>query len=228
MSNNSELLIPNDVIRDPNLSSEEFSVYAVLIRLYFSKKEEVNPIQVNHKRISERLGIPKNETLKKYINGLYEKELILNKVDALPRKGLIGITLNESRLPVKGSNITFTQTTESIVSSECVSQIKMKGIRLYFYLKSYMDTRHTPSFAYPSMDRISAETGIAKNTIRKHLSLMKNKRFIDIQHSDKQSSKESYYGEYDQVITTGYQNKYFLYDHHIDEYARKNSVLSCG
>ncbi|MEH7760106.1 hypothetical protein V7417_05235 [Bacillus pumilus] len=225
MSNNSELLIANDVIRDPNLSSEEFSVYAVLVRVYFSKKEKVNPIQVNHKRISERLGIPKNETLKKYINGLYEKELILNKVDALPRKGLIDITLNETRLPIKGSGIPFTQVTESVLSSECVAQIKMKGIRLYFYLKSYMDTRHTPSFAYPGMDRISAETGVAKNTIRKHLSLMKNKRFIDIQHSDKQSSKESYYGEDDQVITTGYQNKYFLYDHLIDEYSRKNSVL---
>ncbi|MDO8226436.1 hypothetical protein [Bacillus cabrialesii] len=214
--------VPIEIVRNPKITCEEFVLLSLLLRAYYQNKKRINPFKVNYRVLKDRLNISKNETFKEHMNGLHKNGLINDEITILPRRGILEVQLSDKAITEQNKKEPFVQVTENIINQAVIQEIKPKGVRLFYYYKSYLDIRKTEPFAYPGFERIMSETGLSDNTVRKHNKIMQKNKFIKVINSSKQISNLNY-GEDYELITEGFQNKYYLFENKIDNYAHKKN-----
>ena len=222
MNNIFKVQVPTEIVRNPEITCEEFALLSLLLRAYYQNKKRINPFKVNYRVLKDRLNISKNETFKEHLNGLHKNGLLNDEITILPRRGILEVKLADKAITEQNKKVPFVQVTENIINQAVIQEIKSKGVRLFYYYKSYLDLRKTEPFAYPGFERIMSETGLSDNTVRKHNKIMQKNKFIKVINSSKQISS-NYYGADNELVTEGFQNKYYLYEEKIDKYAQKKN-----
>jgi hypothetical protein len=200
MSNIRHVQIPNQVIRNPNVSSLEFMIITKFKELeYENSSSEFFIHSKSHLKDVFRLN--DNRTIKKSLNNIYE-EGYLSKPVTIDSHSIGKVILNNELLKVKSN---FTQVYMSIM--KYYDSIGANGVRLLFYYESYINRKITNNqFCYASIKTISAETGLNSKTIIKYNEILKKQKLL---HIDKHKLGTEYrYDENDKVIFSKFNNHY--------------------
>lgn len=182
-----KIQVASEVIKNSKLTHESFLIYCKLIQHFYVNKGESNSILIDHKKFMYFSNIKSNQTFKKCINQLYEYGLIENKIDKLPRTGLVEVILNSIYLSTK-KDFSFAQLPYFILDRCVINSIGLEGIRLLYYFKSYIN--NGMQFCFSSRETIAREIGSNPKTIDKYIKLLKDYKFIKISKHDLQSTGE--------------------------------------
>jgi len=204
-----KIQIASEVIKNPKLTHESFLVYCKLIQHYYVNKGKTNIIQIDHKKFMYFSNIKSNQTFKKCINQLYEFELVENKIDTLPRVGLIRIALNKKYL-CKIKNFSFAQLPYKFLDKCVIDTIGSEGFRLMYYFKSYINNGR--EFCFSSRETIAKEIGSNPKTIDKYIRLLKKHKFIKIDRHQIEDTGRYITNEFgkEKVEFRKYNNHYHL------------------
>ncbi|WP_048896732.1 hypothetical protein [Priestia filamentosa] len=204
-----KIQMPNSVIRDSEFSSASFYVLAKFIQRFYVQKQSTTTFQLDHKQFMYYAGIKSNQGFKKILNELYERGVIKNKIDTLPRKELLTIEFNAEWCDEQGKP--FAQLPYTILSKELLDLIGYQGVRLLFYFRSYIrNTAH--HFCFTSQETIATETDMTENTITKYTKILKDNKLIRV---SKHVLTATYSYEEDEFNNSKmefkkYNNHYFL------------------
>lgn len=192
--------IPNGLIRDPNLSSLEFVLLVKFKLLQYINHSDKFPIN-RKEHIKEPFGIADNRTIKKSLDNLLELEYIRDKI-IIDSHSIGEVHLNSGLLNLKKN---YTCIYGSLL--RLVPLIDCTGVRLISYYESYINRTTTINqFCYTSIETITNETGLAKNTIIKYNKLLSDKGFISVD-KHKLGTEYKYDGK-DKIIFSKYNNHY--------------------
>lgn len=206
-TNTFKIQIASEVVRDANLSDTEFVLYAKLVQLYHrtGKHEE---FQIKEfKKLMNYLNIDDNRTFKKTWNKLYKRGLILNEIVNLPKKNPLVVRINAEYIPKKNENpIKFTQLPHYLLDKYVLQNIGETGVRILYYLESYIDRSKGEELAYPSQERIADETNNSRTTVSKYIDMMEQMKILEIQKFKYEGTGEHNEDGIEAFIK--YQNKY--------------------
>lgn len=191
----SYIQINNEIIRNPNISSSAFVLYAMLKYLYYKKS-----IIIYKEKLLEKLNWESNKKLKKYLLELYDRKLINEKYNSLPKFKPLTLTIDNIN-----SKNGFTQL-PSILLTNKITIMGDYGIRLLFYYESYINRRSNKNlFAYCSQEIIYKDTGISNKTIIKYNEILQENRLISIDKYELEESINKYGYSFNK-----YNNHYFV------------------
>lgn len=200
MSNIRHVQIPNQVIRNPNVSSLEFMIITKFKELEFENSSSEFIIH-SKSHLKDIFDINDNRTIKKSLTKIYDEGYLLNPV-SIDSHSVGKVALNNELLKVKSN---FTQVYMNIM--KYYGTIGANGVRLLFYYESYINRKITNNqFCYTSIKTISAETGLNSKTIVKYNEILKKEKLL---HIDKHKLGTDYrYDDNDKVIFSKYNNHY--------------------
>lgn len=153
-----------------------------------------------------KLYITDTRTLKKRLNNLYDNELILNKVDKLPKSKPIIIKLNKDMI----ENKHFSQLNSRLF--DYLEQINDVAFRLAFYYKSHInmnDKDKDRSFCFVGYDTIQQRLKIGSTTLSDANEMLRKSKLVKI---EKHKLEESFYNELDELSFSRYNNHYKIRD----------------
>jgi Helix-turn-helix domain len=210
--------IPTELIRNPNFSSAALYVYAKLIQRFYVFKKKYKKFEIDHRQFMFYAGIKSNKKLKDVLNELYINKLIKNKIENLPRRGMIEIEL-DTFFDSSSKNYYFTQLPVEILHKSILDEVGHQGIRLLFYFKSYIN--NWDEFCYCSYKTIESETDMSENTIIKYCNLLQKKKFIKKQKHCLEWNGEFIPDEFgnEKLNYTKYNNHYQIRYETINKYA---------
>ncbi|WP_332631992.1 hypothetical protein [Halalkalibacter flavus] len=169
-------LLSDEVVRNPNITSKAFVAFAKLCEMYGKRKTET--LEVDHKAFKGYLSISDNRSFKAVLHNLYENNLILNKIETLPRRSALEIQINKEMTPLHNKNM-FTQLDIRLIDKKILDEIGTIGIRLMYYYESRINRLELyKDHAYASIETISNETGFAKETIDKYNKILLKHKLI--------------------------------------------------
>jgi hypothetical protein len=169
-------LLSDEVVRNPNITSKAFVAFAKLCEMYGKRKTDT--LEVDHKAFKGYLSISDNRSFKAILHNLYDNNLILNKIDALPRRSALEIQINKEMTPLHNKNM-FTQLDIRLIDKKILDEIGTYGIRLMYYYESRINRLELyKDHAYASIETISKDTGFAKDTIGKYNEILEKRKLI--------------------------------------------------
>ncbi len=184
--------IQNEIIRSKSIDCVTFYVYCKLIQRYYVEKsrnpeKSSNTVEFNHKKLMQFCDIGDNRRFKKCLDLLYEKKLINTQIKVFPKQGTIQIELNtyfdkkkREKENKKVHQYYFARLPVEILDSRILKIIGHTGIRLLFYYESYTRNNVLEAFAFTSLDTISKETGLSRNTIIKYNEILRKSKLLRI------------------------------------------------
>lgn len=204
--------IASEVVRDNTVNDAEFVLYAKLVQLYqrSGKKDEY---EVDYRQLMYFLDIGDNRTLKKCLNKLFNRGLILNEIRNLPKKQPLKIKINPEYIPSKDKSIKFTQLPHVILDLYIIKNIAYTGIRILYYLESYIDRSKQydiEQVAYPSEELIGKDTGNSRTTIVKYIQILEKEKLIKIERNYLHPKADDGYIDDDVQLFIKYNNKYWV------------------
>ncbi|MBT2759871.1 hypothetical protein [Paenibacillus sp. ISL-20] len=159
--------VPNNVVRDGNLSSIDFCVFMRLLFLLFITNSK-DTIEVDIAKFKRVLNINDNRTLKSSIERLRKLGYICNNVK-FNRRSTSSVVINMNKIDLKNN---FTRLPTSIF--KYIADIGHPGVRLLFYYESYINRKDSLRlYCYPSNETIKAETKLSNRSIIEY-----NKRLV--------------------------------------------------
>lgn len=197
--------IPTNIVRSNVFSATEFVLIAKLIQAYYLQTNKSFIFEVDHKKLMYHMSIEKNDTLKKYLNSLYENKIILNKIDRLPRKSGMKIEMNENLI----NSDLFTQLDVSVISKKAIDKIGYVGIRLLYYYASYIDVKTKKYYSHVGIETIQQELGLSNKTICEYNKKLEQAKLIKI---DRNIIDHAYYNTSrgERLLFTKHNNHYFV------------------
>lgn len=215
-----KIQVPTEVIKNPTISHETFLVYCKLIQHYFVHKGESEKLKIDHRKFMYFCSIKSNPTFKKSLAQLYENDLIENQIDTLPKVGMIEIILNKKYVD-RNKDFSFTQFTYEIFDKNVIDTIKYEGIRLLYYLKSYINK--PTDYCFSSRETISNEIGSNPKTVDKHIKLLKSNYLIKVEKHELHKTEYFVTDEFgnDKAEYVKFNNHYFLRMDKLEEFIVK-------
>lgn len=227
MAKQFEIQIPTQVVRSKKITSSEFILIAKMLQAYYSQtgKEKSLTFSIDHKAIMYLLFFRDNKTFKKTLDGLYEKKLIENKVESLPRKGGLEITLNELVVPeLNKKRGYFTQLPYFVLNREVIEAVGHVGVRLLYYYKSYINAKdNSKQFCFVAETTTAEDLNITEKTVIKYNKFLASRKFIKIEKHKLQDN--GFYSNDNKILFTKYNNHYFLRMDKIDEFCEEYRAL---
>lgn len=184
--------IQNEIIRSKSIDCVTFYVYCKLIQRYYVEKNRNldNPssvVEFNHKKFMQYCDIGDNRRLKKCFDLLYAKKLINTEIKAFPKQGTIQIELNtyfdkkkREKENKKIHQYYFARLPVELFDLRILKLIGHTGIRLLFYYESYTRNNVLEAFAFTSLDTITKETGLSRNTVIKYNEVLRKNKLLRI------------------------------------------------
>lgn len=208
MSKVFQIQLPMSIIRNPDINCVTFYVYAKLIQHYYVHKGKSNMLQIDHKKFMYFSNINSNKTFKKVIDSLYENKLIKNKIEQLPRSGLIEIELND--FFNKEKNYQFAQLPFYLLDKCVLEEIGYEGYRLLYYYKSYINDAR--QYCFCSRETIARDIGVSDNTVDKYNKILKKWKLVKITKHELKGTGEFEINEFgtEKESFTKYNNHYVL------------------
>lgn len=205
--------ISTRVVRNEGLyiDNESFHLYVTLCRLYFLNNQN-SELDINHKEVMRNLRISKNETFKKYINGLFKAGLIFDEVNNLPRRSTLPVRLNPEFLNDKP----FTQLSLNIFNAYNELGISVDSFRLVFYYKSHINLHEhgrDRSFCFVGIRTLTDRLKIGNEKVIAANNDLKKKKIIKIEKHLLKHDHE--YDEYDQMINSRFNNHYKIREQYL-------------
>lgn len=204
-----KIQVPSEIIRNPLISHDSFYVYCKLIQHYYVRKDKNVKLKIDHKKFMYFCNIKSNQTFKKCISELNKYNFIENKIDSLPRNGLIELELNKKYVS-NSKDFTFAQLPFYLLDKCVLDVVGKEGFRLLYYLKSYIN--NYDEFCFCSRERIAVEIGSNPKTVDKYNEILRKNKFIKIvQHELKSTGdyEENEFGSEKEKFTK-FNNHYFL------------------
>lgn len=213
--------IPTEIVRSKEYSAGEFILLAKLIQAYYLPKEKSLTIPIDHKKFMFFLFIKDNDTFKDLLKGLYEKGVITNEIDKLPRKGAIEITLNSEVIPELNKKGYFTQMPVNVLNRDVIEAVGQIGVRLLYYYTSFINAKdNRKQFAHVGEERTSIDLAITEKTVIKYNKILEKKKFLKIE----KHKSENTFNYQDKYVFHKYNNHYFIRQDKIDEFC-ENAAL---
>lgn len=207
MENKKKLLVqvPDEIIKNIHckMDSNTFATYVYLKFLYFRNYNN-SEMEIDHNKFKHKLYIADNRTLKKSLTILHKNQIMLEYINKLPTKGTLKFTFE----PTPFNSKKFTQLPVTIINK--IEHIGTIGLRLLFYYESFINRKGSISkqFAFPSIETISKDLGLNKETITTYNRILKKNKLIKIV-----KHKLEWDGEYDNLdnpLFTKYNNHYYV------------------
>ncbi|MGD6876805.1 hypothetical protein [Bacillus infantis] len=222
MTKQFQIQVPTELIRNPKISHDTFYVYLKLIQHYYVRKAKEVVLDIDHKKFMFYSNIKSNQTFKKCINQLKEYGLVNTELDSLPKRGLIKIELNGDML-TSNKGFKFAQLPYYLMDKCILDTIGYEGIRLLYYLKSYIN--RYDQFCFCSRDTIAADIGSNPKTIDKYLLKLKKNKFIKIVKHQIEAIGEFIPNEFgnEKEGFSKYNNHYYI---RADEFEKIHTKLS--
>ncbi|KAF6626971.1 hypothetical protein H6F38_23230 [Paenibacillus sp. EKM208P] len=198
--------IPNDTVRDSNITPNDFAIVLYLKMVVFDHgntfefDEDVN-------RIKYLTNIKDNKTLKKSLKNLYDNNYLLEKTPENFVQGKpVRFSLNRDKFE---TDTNFTMLPMTVLTMVSEGRITRECARLIYYYESRVNRNNKRMFCFASEISISEETGIkAVKTIRKHNSILKREKLIDIKKG--KLGWDYQYDEDGNPIFGKYNNHYYV------------------
>lgn len=220
--------VPTEIVRSKEYTDKEFVLLAKLIHIYYMIPEEQKSLTfgIKHKDVMFYTGIKDNDTFKKSLKGLYEKNAIKNEIISLPRKGGIEISLNEEVIPEMNQNGYFTQLQSEVLSKNAIDVVGHNGVRLLYYYQSYINTNDPKkTFCFVAEVTTAEDLGITEKTVIKYNKLLEKNKFIKIErHKVEQNYYTTKKGN-ESYLFTKYNNHYYIKYKNISSFCEKTSGL---
>ena len=167
MSNPLFVHVPNNIVRDGNMSSIDFCVFARLLFLRFVSQSQ-NTVEIDVAKFKRVLRISDNRTLKSSFGRLKTSGYINNNVE-LNRRTTSPVEINLDKFDLRNN---FTRLPASIFNY--ITETGYPGIRLLFYYESYINRKDSlRRYCYPSQETIKTETKLSNRSIIEY-----NKRLV--------------------------------------------------
>lgn len=196
------LQMPNNIIRNPSLTCNEFACLSFIQLMLFRLDEKNKEIIVNVSELKKFLNMHDNRTIKSIFANLYEKKFIATAVNRIPKNSLLTIEVNLTKLSVTNG---FTQLPQTIINY--MPNITTIGFRLMFYYMSFINPKRQSSFAFPSFDKICNEVNITAKSLAKYNSILEKQKLIQIK---RHKLMPEGYTEDDKIAYTKYNNHYYV------------------
>ncbi len=222
MSKKFKVQIPTKIVRSNSLTAIEFVLLAKLIQAYYIPTKKSLTIPIDHKAIMYFLLIKDQATLKKHLKTLFEKGIIENEIETLPRKGALEINLNKNVIPELNKEGLFTQMPVTVLNREIIEAVGHVGVRMLYYYKSFINLKQpTKQFCFVSEETTSEDLGITEKTVIKYNKILEKRKFIKIEKHKSQNE----YNYQDRYVYYRYNNHYFIRQDKIDEFCEKSTSL---
>jgi hypothetical protein len=171
-------VLSDEVVRNPELTPKSFVAFAKLYEMYGKNKSNI--LEIDHKAFKNYLSTSDNRSFKAILDNLYDNDLILEKIDKLPRRSALKITLNPKMTPLGKKNM-FTQIDVRVLDKKMLDEIGFVGIRLLYYYESRINRLELyKDHCYASIETIATEIGCAKDTVIKYNEVLEKRKLIRI------------------------------------------------
>jgi len=208
---NQTINIRSDVVRDPNITVNDFSMILYLKYMVWRSGSRYR-FEVLLSDMKNHLCVSDNKTLKPSYANLYKNGYLLEEVGEIKPNKPILFTLNEERFNTDGMSEGefFTQLPISILYGMKDGKIDRKEVRLLYYLKSYINhTDLKKHFCYTGIENTMVrELNMSDKTIPKYTKKLVDKKLIRIERHDLKTSYQ--YREDGTLIFNKYNNHYYL------------------
>ncbi|MFY0758757.1 hypothetical protein AB1K32_07740 [Metabacillus dongyingensis] len=224
-----KIQIPTQIVRSSKFTSGEFILLAKILQAYYSQPGKEKPLTftIDHKAFMYYLFFKDNNTFKKNINGLHEKKVIENKIDSLPRKGGLEITLNKLVIPeFNKERGYFTQLPYFVLNREVIEAVGHVGVRLLYYYRSYINAKDSlKQYCFVAETTTAGHLNITEKTVIKYNKFLKKQRFIKIEQHKLHDTGAHDPENGDKLIFTKYNNHYFLRLENIEKFCEEYRSL---
>lgn len=221
-----QIQIPTEIVKSKEYSDKEFVLLAKLIQIYYRIPQDQKSLTfgILHKDVMFYSGIKDNDTFKEALNGLYKKGAIKNKVETLPRKGGIEISLNEDVIPeLNDKEGYFTQLSSVILNKKVIDTVGHTGIRLLYFYESHINFKTNKKFCYIAEETTAELLGMTKKTVIKYNKLLEKHKLLKI---EKQKVERAYYTtkkREDAYLFDKYNNHYYIRYENIGNFSEKSA-----
>lgn len=182
-----KIQIDKNIIRNNgyNLRAYDLIIYVKL--LLISEKVKSDTLLLDHKVFKDMVMVSDNRTLKKSLTTLYEHGLLKSKCDSMPKKGGLSITVNkiDSTDTIEINNDIF----------KYISDLKIIGMHIVFYLKTYLDDINYDYTKLIEYDTISKRLMLNKDTIVTHMRFIKENKELSYLADKKNFEGDKLYRE---------------------------------
>lgn len=198
------LLVPTSIVRGKQckLDAKTFTVYCYLIHQAFLMSEKNETMEIDHADLKLKTHILDNRTLKRCFNKLHDCGLIKEKIEKLPNKQFLYVTLFAND---KGDF--FTRMPVDIFAR--LKEIGHVGFRLAFYYESFINRKLiNRQFAFPSFRTIRNDLEISFDTLLKYNKILTDIGLLSVVKYELDKSSD----ENDEKFTK-WNNKYYVLLH---------------
>lgn len=149
--------------------------------------------------------------MKKCLNRLHEEGLVHEEVSTLPKNDYLIIKLN-TYFTKPNEDYMFAQLPHIVFNKVMIEELGNHGVRILYFIRSYINSVEFDS-CWTSIDTISKQTGISRNTVMKYIQLLDEKKLIKT--LKKEIDTVAQYIYYDKngnerVGMSRYNNNYFI------------------
>ena len=194
----------NEMIRNPDLSSEAFLLFVKLKYDYECKHRNKNNEYNSdvhifyHRNIMEFLGWKDLRTFKKCLNELHMFGYIECLKDFLPK-------LNPLEIKIEKIEKNFTSLPHNLLYN--IKSIGKYGFRLLYYYESFINRKIKQVHSYPSMEKIYEHTRISDKTVKKYNDILVKLKYLKI---EKHELINGFVNENGETTAKRFNNYYYV------------------
>ena len=198
------ILVPTSVVRgkECKLDAKTFVVYCYLLFQEFKAFRKNKTLEEDHVDLKITTAILDNRTLKRCLNDLHQLGIIDEKIENLPKKQHLNITLASST-----KHHFFTKMPVNLFAH--IREIGHVGFQLLFYYESYINRKQVnKEYAFPSFKAIRRDLGISFDTLLKYNDVLTRVGFLSVIRSESDNSNER-----EDKTFNNWNNRYYLQLH---------------
>lgn len=161
---------------DYNLNADEFAICLELLCMYHSKKESL--LYFDKTIFRQKMNILSGQHFKNCLRNLYESKIIIEKIEELPRKRSMKLTLTDTF-------ISYMKDGKYVVDQSVFNEIVTKStnnrmLHMYYYVDMVDKSTKYPNITMLTYENMEKYLGFTENTITKYSKTLHNLDLIKI------------------------------------------------
>lgn len=178
-----KIQVPQSIVRNKDITDREFVLLAKLIQAYYTQpgNEKELTFTIDHKQIMYFTNLPNRKKFVECLKELHKHGLITNKIQSLPKKNGLEITLSQNVIPELNKKQLFVQLESYVLHRSIIEKVGHTGVRVLYYIKSYINYKQLgKDHCYASEKLMANNLGLTEKTIIKYIKILEKIKLIKI------------------------------------------------
>lgn len=223
-----KIQVPQEIVRNKEVSDRAFVLLAKLIQAYYTQrtKDKDLTFEIRHKEIMHYTNLPNRKKFVDCLKELNKHGFIENEIGSLPKKNGLEITLSNKVIPELNKKQIFVQLENYILHRTIIEEVGHTGVRIMYYIMSWINYKQIgKDHCYASILKMSTELGMAEKTFIKYTKILEQLKFIKVvRHQAKPCYRDDKNGN-EGLLFERLNNEYYLKIENVKKYIDKQSSL---